>query len=179
VLSHRSRSRCSNSSSERSPRFRAALLDAVMVALPVSRSAPRCASRSACTVAIAAHISTLTRALPAAHQHHTQRSTTASRRDLTSEQVQNSCSIRALVGSAAVATLRGLSPLHQGKLSDRCAQPPCARSFSPQHCSIWCRPCLHSPFRALAARKCDLPHITLQRHHSMQTWQRASSAYVR
>ena len=179
VLAHRSRSRRSSSSSERSPLLRAALLDAMMVAPSVSRSAPRCASRSACTVAIAAHISTLTRALPAAHQHHTQRSTAASQRDLTSEQVQNSCSICMLVGSAAVATLKGLSPSHRGELSDRCAQPPCACSFSPQPCSIWCRPCLHSPFRALAARKCDLPHITLQRHHSMQTWQRASSAYVR
>ena len=179
MLVHRSRSRRSSSSSGCSPRFRAALLNALMVALPVSRSAPRCTSRSARPVAIAAHISTCTRACPAAHQHHTQRSTAASQRDLTFEQVQNSCSICVLVGSAAVATLKSLSPSHRGELSDRCAQPPCACSFSPQHCSIWCRPCLHSPFRALAARKCDLPHITLQRHHSMQTWQRASSAYVR
>jgi hypothetical protein len=94
VFAHRSRSRRSSSSSARSPLFRAALLDAVMVAPSVSRSALRCTSRSACTVAIAAHISTCTRALPAAHQHHTQRGTAASQRDLTPEQVQNSCSIR-------------------------------------------------------------------------------------
>jgi hypothetical protein len=42
-----------------------------------------------------------------------------------------------------------------------------------------CRPCLHSPFRAFAAHKRDLPHITLQRHHSMQTWRGESSVYVR